>query len=840
MAWELQLGNTTVAGQKKTFQLGPGQHEEIEISCPVPAVATRTAGQFLLTCRRGGKEVFREVKPVAVLNPAAGPKPSLAAAQLAVIDPQGSAKARLRSRGVAFTEVKGVADVPSTCRVVLVGKGAVSARAATDPRWLALAARGVRLLVLEQEHPLHFQALPADLAPTDYVGRVAFMENPEHPAFAGLAQADFFTWSGDHVVYRNVYKKATRGAVSLAHCDEQLGYSAIAECPVNEGLIVLCQMVVGEKLAADPVAQRLFDNLLCYCQRYALVEKRTAVVMDPKGAAAKLLADSGLKFDAAGDVLSAMADGKHQIVVFDATAKNLHALAIVPDQVKAFTAKGGWLMPWGLTPDGLADFNRLVGVEHLIRPFELERVNLPAVRDPILSGITVRDVTMESGEQMFPWAGDKYLVDDEFTYVVDLDDIAPFCAFPGTMAGDTVAARAAGPGWARNTVNGFTSADSWKLIHYMDTKAAAVTMKLPREETVDRLSIILNVHYSVATKVHVSFDNDPEPVVLATKPNAQRQEFSIGPRTCRQIVVRLAEFDKVSPTTGIDNLWVHVQRPADWPQRVRPLLNIGGLVKYPMGEGGVVLNQLRAKPSEAVPVNAQKKQVIVATLLRNLHASFAGGRILTAANLKFRPLPLEEQCNQYLTKDRGWFDGGRDLAHLPVGKQDFCGVSYLIRDFRTSPLPSCVMLAGLGARGQLPSAVKGLKAGCKADVLFFLHAFNRTGEWHRQQPEQPPPVLFKYVVHYADGQTADVPVLFGEGADHWVSKEPSGLAAAALAWAAPFPGDKSGEQAAVYQFSWANPRPRVPIESIDMLYGPSGSQYGTPALLAVTAAEEGR
>ncbi len=130
----------------------------------------------------------------------------------------------------------------------------------------------------------------------------------------------------------------------------------------------------------------------------------------------------------------------------------------------------------------------------------------------------------------------------------------------------------------------------------MDTKSAAVTMKLPREETVDRLSIILNVHYAVATKVHVFFDNDPEPVVLVTKPNAERQEFAIGPRKCRQIVLKLAEFDKVHVTTGIDNLWVHVQRPADWSQRVRPLLNIGGLVKYPMGEGGIVLNQLRPSP----------------------------------------------------------------------------------------------------------------------------------------------------------------------------------------------------------------------------------------------------
>jgi beta-galactosidase len=848
MAWELRLEDKPVAGRKQTFQLGPGQHEEVEVSCAVPTVLKRTAGQFILTCSRQGKEVFREVKTVAVLNPGEGPKPSLTAAQLVVVDPQGSAKARLRGRGIAFSEAKGIADVSAAGvpaavaagRVVLVGKNALSARDATDPRWLALAARGSRLLVLEQEHPLHFQALPADLVPSDYVGRVAFMENREHPAFAGLAQADFFTWSGDHVVYRNVYKKATRGAVSLAHCDEQLGYSAIAECPVNEGLMLLCQMVVGEKLAADPVAQRLFDNLLSYCAHYVLVEKNTAVVMDPKSPASKLLADAGLKFDAAADVLATMVGGKHQIIVFDATPANLKALAAAPARVKTFTAKGGWLMAWGLTPEGLADFNRLVGIEHLIRPFELERVNLPALRDPILSGLTVRDVTMESGEQMFPWAGDKYLVDDEFSCVVDLDDIAPFCDFPGSKAGDLAAARAAGPGWSRNVTHGFTSADGWKLIHYMDTKNPTVSLKLPREETVDALSIVLNAHYAVATKIHLLFDDDPDPVVLATKPTAERQDFAIEPRKCGRLIIRLAEFNKADKTTGIDNLRLHVKRPADWPERVHPLLNIGGLVKYPMGEGGVVLNQLRAKTGEAVPVNAQKKQVIAATLLRHLHAAFAGGRILTAANLKFHPLPLEEQCNQYLTKDRGWFDGGRDLAHLPIGKQDFCGVSYLIRDFRTSPLPSCVMLAGPAARGQLPQAVKGLKAGCKADVLFFLHTFNRTAEWRRERPEQPAPILFQYVVHYADGKTADVPVLYGEGADHWLSKEPAGLNNAALAWASSFPGEKSDEQAVLYQFSWSNPRPNVPIASIDMLYGPAGSQYGTPALLAITAAEEAK
>jgi beta-galactosidase len=216
--------------------------------------------------------------------------------------------------------------------------------------------------------------------------------------------------------------------------------------------------------------------------------------------------------------------------------------------------------------------------------------------------------------------------------------------------------------------------------------------------------------------------------------------------------------------------------------------------------------------------------------------------VLTTGNLKFQPIPLDDQCNQFLAKDRGWFGGGRDLAHVPAGVSPLGGVTYAIRDFRTSPVPACVMLAGPGAKGQLPKEVKGLKADCKADVLFFLHTFNRTGEWRpgRGPAETTPPTLFKYVVHYADGQTADVPVLYGEGVGNWVDKEPRGLKSASVAWAAPFPNDKSEEQAVVYQLQWTNPRPQVQIQSVDMVYGPQGSQYGTPALLAITAATEAK
>lgn len=835
--WALLIDNKAVVREARTFSLPPGGAQEFNVTITTPAVGERTAAQFVLKCSRGGQEVFRETKPVALIPAEAGPRPNLVAAELAVMDPAGAVRSRLQARGIPFSTAADLAEVPKDARVVVVGADALTPALATDPRWLALAASGKRLLVLEQAQPLHFQALPADLTPTDHVGRIAFPENPAHPAFAGLGEQDFFTWSGDHVVYRNSYRKATQGAVSLAQCDDSLGDTALAECPVNDGLMVLCQMVVGQKLATDPVAQRLFDNLLAYCATYEPIRRKTAVVMAPDTPAYRLLSESGLQFQAVDDLRSAL-DESHDIVVFAATPANLKSLADTPDRVRAFTSRGGWLMAWGLTPEGLADFNRLVGVEHLLRPFELERVSLPAVRDPLLAGLTAHDVTMESAEKIFPWAGDMYLVDDEFTYLVDLDDIAPFAEFPGAPAGDHTAAKERAAGWPRNVVNGFTSADAWKLIHYLATDNARITLTLPRPERLTRFSIVLNTHYSVATQVKLYYDNDPTPVVLTTQPHGERQDFELQPRQATRLTVELAAFDKPGQTTGIDNLWLTVERPADWRQRVVPLLNIGGLVKYPMDQGGLILNQLNIKDSEAVPQNAQKKRTIVTTLLRNLHATFAGARLLTTANLRFTPVPFHERCNAYVTKDRGWFEGDRDLGHLPRGEVTLAGVPYEIRDFKTSPLPACVMLAGPSAKGQLPQEVLGLPIGARADALFFLHTFNRVEQWRPRGAEDRPPVLFEYVVHYADGQTATIPVVCGEGVDHWVSEQPAGLKSASVAWHAPFPGDPSGEEAVLYQMQWANPRPAVEITSFDLRYGPEGARYGVPALLAITVGSE--
>ena len=105
---------------------------------------------------------------------------------------------------------------------------------------------------------------------------------------------------------------------------------------------------------------------------------------------------------------------------------------------------------------------------------------------------------------------------------------------------------------------------------------------------------------------------------------------------------------------GCDNIWLFARRPADFRQRVQPLLNIGGLVEYPRGKGGILLCNLLFKDNEELPVNGIKKRSVLASLLRNLGAPFGGGRpIIAGASLAYAPVALDKHANQFRTEPAG-------------------------------------------------------------------------------------------------------------------------------------------------------------------------------------------
>jgi beta-galactosidase len=259
------------------------------------------------------------------------------------------------------------------------------------------------------------------------------------------------------------------------------------------------------------------------------------------------------------------------------------------------------------------------------------------------------------------------------------------------------------------------------------------------------------------------------------------------------------------------------------------MLNVGGLVRYPMGAGGVVLCNLLFKPNEEVPLNGVKKQNILATILRNLKAPFAGSDTVTlAANLTYTPIDISKQANQY-RDEKGWFDRTFTFADLPTGKQKFAGVNYDVYEFATSPVPTVIMLGG---PKHLPTSVTGIAVNQKADSLFFLQTARIDKPLSRDETAKGTKVeLFHYIVNYAAGSTETVPVYLGADIENYKQPKPKQLPAARIAWTQPYPG--TDFSAVAYSQEWDNPRKDVTIASIDVVTGQCAR--GVPVVLAITA-----
>ncbi len=829
-AWTLRFGDREIRGDPRLCRVPPGLRETFEVELPMPETASRLEGELTLTLAVQDREVFRDVKAVSVL-PAADVRTGLPAEALAVFDPQGPVRGFLERERVRFTALDSLDVLPDAARVLVVGPDALDGVESTSSRLAAYAlAGGRRVIVLEQRNPLRFQALPAEMPPDTNEGRTAFAEDLEHPVLRGLAQKDFFTWGENAPVYRNAYRKPGRGAVSLVQCGAPLSCTALAEVPVGEGILVLCQMNVGARLADNAAARRLFANLLAYAEAYRLEFRRVTAVVDPDSELGKALDAIGLRYDRTADPLAALSQGEPGIALVAATPENLAALAGRMDTVDAFTQAGGSLVLCGVTPEGLEYYNRIVGVDHMIRPGKRERILFPPVRDRLTAGLTTADVVLFSSQRIFSWTAGNYVVSDLFSYVVDYDEVASFGTSP-FFAYD-------------NITNGFVSADGWPLIinfpHPPGNSPYEVPITLQKPQVIKEFTWVGNVFYYPQTRVNLIFDGDRDNAVsFAVEPNAEPQTFPVEPpRRASVVTVQIAEWKPVpgkAPNIGIDNIYLRAERPPDFDRRVRPMLNVGGLMHYPRGAGRIVLCNVRFRETEDVPENVAKRRNILAAILRNLKAPFAGERmVLAGPGLVYTPIDLSQHATQF-RDERGWFgDKAFTLKDMPSGTHTFAGVTYTVFDFATSPVPTVVMLGGDGVPNSPPEKVTGIPVNRRADALFFLHTARldrRRSE--REQREGKRFEMARYTVTYADGQTVEVPVCAEIDIEDWrQTGAPRPIPGAQIAWSRPYPG--SDRCAVAYSMQWNNPRPDVEIRSVGLEYGPD--RRGVPVLLALTAA----
>ncbi|NRA37425.1 MAG: hypothetical protein HRU15_04750, partial [Planctomycetes bacterium] len=331
--------------------------------------------------------------------------------------------------------------------------------------------------------------------------------------------------------------------------------------------------------------------------------------------------------------------------------------------------------------------------------------------------------------------------------------------------------------------------------------------------------------------------------------NGTIQDVPLAGRKCKKIRFEIAGWEPGAKGNimGIDNIWLTVKRSDDYIERVKSILNIGGLMRYSKGAGGIFLNQLNIVENEIFQLNKTKKSNIVKCIIGNMGGVFSGSKIVIAGSgLRYTPIKIPDaDFNAYVTSagQPPWFQGAGDFSAIPVGEQTFANMDFFLSDFSTSPVPSVFMLKGKGSKTQ-ENEIKGIKIDRKTDALFFLHnaQMNKAGNWERDYQRAvsrnrnppPAPTAFQYVVHYQDNKTALVPVIWGTNVHNWSGKDVKSLSGAALAWSGKL--DK-GLKSAVYAMQWNNPRPDVKITHVDITYGKEGDKWATPAVFAITTAK---
>lgn len=185
----------------------------------------------------------------------------------------------------------------------------------------------------------------------------------------------------------------------------------------------------------------------------------------------------------------------------------------------------------------------------------------------------------------------------------------------------------------------------------------------------------------------------------------------------------------------------------------------------------------------------------------------------------FIPLDLQSKTNH---KCKDSFQLGRyagnTLASLPNGKQNFQGITFRIGDG--------VIQLGSTELPNRPAKVAGIPVGTKFSKLHVLHATAYSDALDR--------CIGTYTVHYDDGTSAMLPILFGKDVlDWWKYPGAPEPTRGRVAWQGENEGAKQFRATIrLYLMTWENPHPGKTVTSIDYA---STMTNCAPFCVAITA-----
>jgi hypothetical protein len=156
---------------------------------------------------------------------------------------------------------------------------------------------------------------------------------------------------------------------------------------------------------------------------------------------------------------------------------------------------------------------------------------------------------------------------------------------------------------------------------------------------------------------------------------------------------------------------------------------------------------------------------------------------------------------------------GTDLGALPTGVQTLAGVRFDVRGI--------IQLSSKRSQPWFPEKVQGIRIGQKCRTLHFLHA---TG-WMAKDGAR----IGSFVIHYANGQNQELPIVYGEDTREWHGRSDSvqTITHGKLAWS--WPSDSLERR--LFMSSRQNPLPDLEITTVDYI---SAMTDCYPFLIAIT------
>ncbi len=382
-------GGKGIDAGKTSYQMKPGQMKRLEVKLNMPVVTKLTPVQFVTTVIRNGKTVFTETHNYVVY-----PRQFRAATglKLGVLDRKGATADALSKLGLSFlrfgTLEPGTDTALKDMNCLIVGEDGL------DPARMSEFAKSVKpyleqggtLIVLRQNNGEMFSRgwLPTKclLPDADRVTTMSFRRSPNHPILKGVTEDMLRWWRGDNVVSARDFLKSPGGGwqpIIDSGGPGGLRWCSVAEVQAGAGRIVLCQMNIVSKLAMEPAAGMLLENMLSYAAtRKPQPGCTLACITDKNSAVASRL--TALGFSAASEPAD--------VTLVDASSS---ASGETVAAVRGKLTDGGTVILHGLTPENNGRWASILPAGMILKQVDLKHA-VKQNDDRLLEGISGTDL----------------------------------------------------------------------------------------------------------------------------------------------------------------------------------------------------------------------------------------------------------------------------------------------------------------------------------------------------------------------------------------------------------------------------------------------------------------